>query len=171
MKNISHMGAALAALCALAAMPLHASTVLKIPVAGGKDVNVTGYHCFSDEYFSGSDQSPPSICQVSFPINLPVGTTIHQITMEVVSEGLDPNPSATGRVDYHGDGSAWIEANLFEVSTSAFPAYPQTVTIPLMPVGKNNPGSFSLQEFGSYSVTVDLQGVDVFVRGITVTYD
>jgi hypothetical protein len=163
--------AAFATLCSLASVSAHAN-FLNIPAAQATpsyESTNCGIYAING-YFALTQQ--PEFCKVEFPLLLPAGSTIKQITVvHGTSYPLLPQPTISASLRTLGNNSLGSQTISFNWSSTT--PVPNDVLLKsnlMAQFGKLYPDAFIVQSDTMYQVEVSLADLS-FVTGVQVTYD
>ena len=169
----SHTGRTIvtAALCIFASVSAKAS-ILNVPAAKAQVAQVSPSNCYVDFLEIGAVTSLPEFCQLLFPIDLPAGTVIKQISIVhgTYSVGL-PSPSISAELRTMSNGS-WSDQTESFAWTSAVPvANDANVVSPIMAQsGKLYPDAFTMETNKMYVVQVSLTDGS-YATGLQIIYN
>jgi len=170
--------AAMLALAAYSAVPAQASEVLNIPFSAAYSREDSPNNCAPNFGFGLASPAPaPVSCYLEFPLTVPVGRTIKQISVLHGTDEFLANPFIEAYVAVQPIAAPWggFQTQLFYWSSNAQVASGTVASERLMaqtgvPPLVSYPDAFVTQSNRMYHVIMHLVN-GAYVAGLQVTYD
>ena len=169
MKKCRHALSAAAALviAGLAPLPAQASEILNLPYSAGSPTAA----CFAITAFGFSGGTTPNTCYVDFPLTVPTGHTVKQITVLHGTVSFLPYPAIEAYLAIQPFASPEGTINEFDwVSSNYFADGTLQKDQIMAQWGKSFPDQFVMQIDNLYHVVVKLDQA-AWVAGLQVTYE